>query len=82
MSALYLVAIVLRHDIASVRDLNSSHIPFLTGIRDEILDIVKKTYSLDRSHLKIFIHCKLKLRFIGNELTFQINRLTIISTFT
>lgn len=56
MSALYLVAIVLRHDIASLRDLDSSHIPYLTGVRDEILEVVKKTYGLDRSELKIFIH--------------------------
>lgn len=59
LPALYLVAIALRHDIASVRDLNSSHIPYLTKIRDEILAVVKTTYGLDRSQIKLFFHCKL-----------------------
>lgn len=60
MSALYLVAIALRHDIASLRDFNSSHIPYLTAIRDEILEAVEKNYGLSSSQLKLFVHCKLK----------------------
>lgn len=59
MSSLYLVAIALRHDIASIRDLKASHIPYLVQMRDEILAVVKKTYGLDRSQIKLFFHCKL-----------------------
>ena len=56
LSSLYFVAIVMRNDIASLRDLNSSHIPYLTLLREQILIAIKDKYGLDRSQLLLYIH--------------------------
>jgi m7GpppX diphosphatase len=58
MDALYLVVIVLRDDLSSIRDLNETHIPYLEQMRDKILDIVPRKYGVDANQLKIYFHCK------------------------
>lgn len=58
LETLYLVAIVIRDDISSVRDFTEEHIPMLEFIRKTILDTVYEKYGLTSSELKIFIHCK------------------------
>lgn len=56
MAALYLVAIVNRMDIASVRDLNSSHVAFLEKLQSTIKKITGEKYGLAEDELRIFIH--------------------------
>ena len=48
---LYLVAIVNRHGIRSLRDLNSTHLPLLNNIRDK--GLVRITNNPDHSKIEI-----------------------------
>jgi m7GpppX diphosphatase len=63
MESLYLVAIVERSDLASIRDLNTNHVSFLRYIRDEIVDVVSKKFQLDVNQLKLYFHCMLCVGF-------------------
>lgn len=59
MESFYLVGIVCRDDIRSIRDLNSTHIPWLKSIRDNILGSLVNKYDnskIDRSQLRLFVH--------------------------
>ncbi|KAA8915730.1 hypothetical protein TRICI_002112 [Trichomonascus ciferrii] len=56
MQSLYLVAIVLRDDLASIRDLTQAHLPFLRSIKNEIQETVKEKYVLEPSQLKLYFH--------------------------
>lgn len=58
MDSLYLLAIVYRKDIASVRDLNSSHKEWLISLQNTIKRVVPEKYPQieDASQLRIFIH--------------------------
>lgn len=56
LSSLYFVAIVMRSDISSLRDLNSSHIPYLKLLRQQILAALKNKYGLESSQLLLYIH--------------------------
>lgn len=53
---LYLLSIVRRRDIHSLRDLNHTHLEFLKNIRDKSIQFIKKKYQIDRSQLRIFFH--------------------------
>lgn len=57
MVQLYLLAIVRRRDIASLRDLNPSHISFLKTIREKIFETAKTLYGIEREDIRLFIHC-------------------------
>ncbi|CAH1763132.1 8627_t:CDS:2 [Entrophospora sp. SA101] len=55
--SLYLVAIVHRNDIHSLRDLNKSHIPLLKNLRKKILEFVpKKFVGVGADELRLFVH--------------------------
>ncbi|KAK9380012.1 HIT-like domain-containing protein [Kockiozyma suomiensis] len=57
MDSLYLVAIVHRHDIFSVRSLNKTHIPWLKKVRKEIITNVAATYcDIHPSQLRLYVH--------------------------
>ncbi|OWB63194.1 hypothetical protein B5S29_g4154 [[Candida] boidinii] len=63
LETLYLVAIVLRDDISSIRDLNESHIDYLINIQETIKSQVVNFYSKDNENsiiskdkLRIFVH--------------------------
>lgn len=56
VDALYLIAIVKRMDIASVRDLNGSHLPFLEKLLETVKTIASSKYPVDRDGLRVFIH--------------------------
>lgn len=56
MSALYLLAIVKRDDLASIRDLKSDDIPFLEHTKNQILKVVGKKYGLEPSQVKLYFH--------------------------
>lgn len=57
MDALYLIAIVNRLDVASVRDLNGSHLPFLKNLNEVVKTVtVTKFPDLERDQLRVFIH--------------------------
>lgn len=56
MESLYLVAIVNRTDIASVRDLNGEHLNFLLGLQNQIRAISSAKFRVNPDQLRIFIH--------------------------
>lgn len=56
MSALYLLAIVKRDDLRSIRDLSTNELPLLERMRQRILEIVQENYGLDPSQLKLYFH--------------------------
>lgn len=56
MSALYLCAIVRRTDLASVRDLNGSHVEFLENIVAKIKEATCSNYEIEQDKLRIFVH--------------------------
>ncbi|KAK9368370.1 HIT-like domain-containing protein [Lipomyces kononenkoae] len=57
MDSIYLVAIVHRRDIASIRDLNKSHIPWLKSVYSEIILAVTQAYpAISATQLRIYVH--------------------------
>lgn len=56
IDSLYLVAIVYRNDIASIRDLKQGDIPYLEAIRDSILENVPTKYPIARDQLRLYVH--------------------------
>lgn len=56
MEALYVMAIVKRTDIASVRDLRGSHVPFLENLNQKIKEVTSEKYGVDQDELRAFIH--------------------------
>lgn len=53
---LYLVAIVNREDIRSLRDLNSTHIEYLQSLESGIQREVSTKYGLASDKLRLFVH--------------------------
>jgi m7GpppX diphosphatase len=57
MESLYLMAIVKERGLASLRDLNASHVTFLKHIRQTIAETVPKHYpGVSASQLRVFFH--------------------------
>lgn len=56
MDALYLMAIVQRTDISSVRDLDSSHVDFLTSLQTRVKKLANEKYNVAEDELRVFIH--------------------------
>ncbi|KAI1903360.1 hypothetical protein AGOR_G00026390 [Albula goreensis] len=53
---LYLIAIVHRKDIKSLRDLTSEHIPLLCNIRKRGEDAIQKQYGVPANKLRVYLH--------------------------
>jgi Scavenger mRNA decapping enzyme C-term binding len=53
---LYLLCIVGRRDLYSLRDLSSIHLPLLRYLKAEIREALKSHFNLDWSDVKVFIH--------------------------
>ncbi|XP_071121680.1 m7GpppX diphosphatase-like [Mytilus edulis] len=56
LNSLYLQAIVHKHGLKSVRDLNKSHLPLLNNILEEGADVINQEYGIPKSKLRIYIH--------------------------
>ncbi|KAH3668679.1 hypothetical protein OGAPHI_002433 [Ogataea philodendri] len=56
MESLYLCGIVFRDDIASIRDLNESHIEYLTKILTTLKTVVPQKYNIRADELRVFVH--------------------------
>ncbi|KAK9237572.1 HIT-like domain-containing protein [Lipomyces kononenkoae] len=57
MDSIYLVAIVHRRDIASIRDLNKSQIPWLKSIYSELIQATTQAYpAISATQLRIYVH--------------------------
>jgi len=57
LDSLYLLAIVHRRDIKSLRDLNQTHLPLLKNLRYKLLEFVPKRYpSVGPDELRLFVH--------------------------
>lgn len=53
---LYLIAIVHRRDIKSLRDLTSDHLSLLRNIRSKGEDTIQKRYGVPVSKLRVYLH--------------------------
>lgn len=53
---LYLVAIVHKRGITSIRELNSSHLPLLRNIQKNAVSAIKNKFGVDKHHLRVFLH--------------------------
>ncbi|KAI4875906.1 hypothetical protein NFI96_009886 [Prochilodus magdalenae] len=53
---LYLIAIVHRRDIKSLRDLSADDLPLLNNIRQKGLEAVQKRYDVRPSKLRVYLH--------------------------
>lgn len=56
VETLYLIGIVHRHNLKSIRSLNGDHLPLLHNIRDKGVAQIKERYGIDRTHLRIYFH--------------------------
>lgn len=56
MASLYLITIVNRTDISSIRDLNGSHIEFLESLQQRVKAITSEKFGLVQDELRVFIH--------------------------
>ncbi|XP_060764297.1 m7GpppX diphosphatase [Neoarius graeffei] len=53
---LYLIAIVHRRDVKSLRDLTPDHLPLLRNIREKGLEAIMKRFSIPASKLRVLLH--------------------------
>jgi m7GpppX diphosphatase len=53
---LYLVLIVNRKDIRSLRDLNNSHSEYLYGLLQKVREVVPQKYGIAGDQLRLFVH--------------------------
>ncbi|XP_001359051.3 m7GpppX diphosphatase [Drosophila pseudoobscura] len=53
---LYLLGIVHKHNIKSLRDLNGSHLPLLRNMRQSAKDAISKRYGLNPNQLRMYFH--------------------------
>lgn len=53
---LYLLAIINKHNIKSIRDLRQEHLPLLKNVLDKSCKTIKDKYNLDQSQLRIYFH--------------------------
>lgn len=53
---LYLLALIHKRDIKSLRDLTANHLPLLKNIRDKGIDVIQQKYGVKRSQLRIYFH--------------------------
>ena len=56
LSKMYLLVFPIDHKLHTLRDLNSTHIPLLTHIKNKTLEVIKEKYGFDSNIIKIFIH--------------------------
>lgn len=53
---LYLLALIHKRDIKSLRDLTANHLPLLKNIRDKSINAIEQKYGVKRSQLRIYFH--------------------------
>lgn len=56
VESLYLLVLVKREDLRSIRDLTTEHLPLLENIKDQVTRQVKERFGLDASELKLYFH--------------------------
>ncbi|KAJ8969664.1 hypothetical protein NQ317_004894 [Molorchus minor] len=56
VDTLYLLAIVNKRNIKSLRDLTQEHLPLLKNIQQKGIEAIKEKYGLDASQLRIYLH--------------------------
>lgn len=56
IETLYLLAVIHKRDIKSLRDLTVAHLPLLKNVRDKGIDAIEQKYGVKRSQLRIYFH--------------------------
>lgn len=57
LASLYMVCIVHRRDIKSLRDLDSTHIDFLRHLKSGCTQALRNNFQVDQEQLRLYIHC-------------------------
>lgn len=59
MSSMYTMALVLRRDITSIRDLKKKDVPWLRKIQGKILHGLCERYpEIEEDQIRLYVHCK------------------------
>lgn len=56
LNKMYLLVFPVDRKLHTLRDLNSTHIPLLTHIKNKTLEVIKEKYGFDSNIIKMFIH--------------------------
>lgn len=56
LEQLYLLALVRKRDIKSLRDLTPVHLPLLKNIKERGTKAIKNRYGIDASQLRVYLH--------------------------
>lgn len=56
MSSLYLLALGLRKDVRSLRDLTGEHLPLLRNIRDSTKSVLERRFGVDPRMVRMYVH--------------------------
>ncbi|XP_056647931.1 m7GpppX diphosphatase [Diorhabda sublineata] len=56
VNTLYLLAVINRRDIKSMRDLTGNHLELLRNIKKKGVEAIKAKFGLDESRLRIYLH--------------------------
>lgn len=56
LNKMYLLVFPMDRKLHTLRDLNSTHIPLLTHIKNKTLEVIKEKYGFDSNVIKMFIH--------------------------
>ncbi|KAF9970170.1 hypothetical protein BGZ73_007210 [Actinomortierella ambigua] len=57
LSSLYLLAICMRTDVRSMRDLTTKHLPMLKNLREKVLDMVPQKFpGVAADEVRLFVH--------------------------
>lgn len=57
LSALYMICIVHRRDIKSLRDLDGTHVEYLRHLKKECCRTVTQAFKVESDQLRLYIHC-------------------------
>ncbi|XP_018324631.1 m7GpppX diphosphatase [Agrilus planipennis] len=56
VETLYLLALIKKRGIKSLRDLKQEHLPLLRNIKQKCTEAIKSKYGLDTTQLRIYLH--------------------------
>ncbi|XP_065559508.1 m7GpppX diphosphatase-like isoform X2 [Artemia franciscana] len=70
VSSLYLIAIVHKKGLKSIRSLNPDHLPLLENIRGKSKEILKKKFNITPSQIRIYFHYQPSYYHLHAHVTF------------
>jgi len=56
LERMYFLAMPVRQDLRTLRDLRGEHLPLLKNIRDKSLEMIAEVYRVPRERIRVFVH--------------------------